>query len=215
MHLFATTMLRPALHITRSAVRPLANPRHSQKLTLPNARSLHQHLPTCPTLVSQNLVSAASIFGSGPRFSIREGIEGLQTRSLTSTSRNSARYLRSDDRRRKAADKRPLVSNIDDDLPGKDRKAYLLLPFRAASFADALTTTIVGVGMSESCKLRACRIEMKLNECLCSFHCRGCIPEVVQMEGSRQGMLHTRPSRNTRAKTILLSSDGGCLQCRI
>ena len=184
--------------MTRSAVRLLANPR-PQKFTLPNALSLHRYPLTCHSShISRNPISTISIFSPSSRSLIHEGIRGLQTRSLTSTSRNSARHLRSEDRHRKAAENRPPASTIDDDLQRKDGKANPLLPFQTATLVDALTTTIIGVGISESCRLRACRIEMKLNERLCSFHCRSRIPEVVQMEGPRQGMLHTRPSRNIR-----------------
>jgi len=143
----------PAPHITRSAVRLLADPRPSQKLTLPTARSLHQHPLIHPSLVSRSPISGASVFASGSRFLTQEGVKGLQTRSFTSTNRNSARYLRSDDRHQKAAIKRPLVGVTDDDLPRKDRRANPFLPFQASSLVDALVTTIVGVGISESYQL--------------------------------------------------------------
>ena len=152
-HPFATTMLRPAPHITRSVIRLLADPRPSRKSTLPTARSLHHQPFIHPSLVSRNSIPAASVSASSSRFPTQDGFEGPQTRSFTSTSRNSARYLRSDDRHRKATIRRPFVGITDDDLPRKDRRANPFLPFQASSLVDALVTTIVGVGISESCKL--------------------------------------------------------------
>lgn len=48
----------------------------------------------------------------------------------------------------------------DDELPRKDRRANPFLPFQASSFVDALVTTIVGVGISESCGSRVCIVEV-------------------------------------------------------
>jgi hypothetical protein len=57
----------------------------------------------------------------------------------------------------------------DDDLPRKDRKANPFLPFQASSFVDAFVTTIVGVGISESCKLRTCRLRNEVEWMLVQF----------------------------------------------
>ena len=48
----------------------------------------------------------------------------------------------------------------DHELPRKDRRANPFLPFQASSFVDALVTTIVGVGISESCGSRVCIVEI-------------------------------------------------------
>ena len=153
-----TIMLRPAPRITRSTTRLLADSKPCQNLTLPNARSLCQYPLVHPSLVLRNPISAASIPAPALRHPTQGGVEGLQTRSFASTSRNSARHLRSDDRRRKAAVSRPFAGMTDDDLPRKDRKANPFLPFQASSFLDAFVTTIVGVGISESCKSRVCTV---------------------------------------------------------
>jgi len=145
-------MLRPAPRITRSAVRLLADSKLPQKLTLPNTRSLYQqHSLVHPFLVSRNPTSSASTFAPVSRLSAREGVWGPQTRGFTSTSKSSARH-RSDDRYRRAALSRALVGTAGDDLPRKSRRANPFLPFQASSFVDAFVTTIVGVGISESCK---------------------------------------------------------------
>ena len=206
-------MLRPASRITRSAVRLLADPKFFQNLTLPHVRSLHQHPPTHLPLFSRNPTSAASFFASASRCPTQGGIEEPQTRSLTSTSRSSTRHLRSDVRYRNVPINQPPVgSRTDGDLPRKDRKANPFLPFQATSFLDAFVTTIVGVGISESCWLQVGRVGMKLKECSYSFYCRYCIPRVVQMEGSKQGIDHTRPSASTHPKMMLSNLDAGCLQ---
>jgi len=147
-------MLRPAPRITRSAVRLLADSKPSWNLTLPNARPLCQYPIVHPSLVLRNPISAAPIPAPTLRLPTQGAVEGLQTRSFASTSRNSARHLRSDNRYGKATVNRPLVGMTDDDLPRKDRRANPFLPFQASSFVDALVTTIVGVGISESCKSR-------------------------------------------------------------
>ena len=208
-------MLRPASRITRSVVRLLADQKPSQNLTLPNVHSLHQHPPTHFPLVSRNPTSAASFFASASRYPTQGGIEELQTRSFTSTSRSSTRHLRSDVRYRNAAVNRFLVGRTDGDLPRKDRKTNPFLPFQTTSFVDAFVTTVVGFGLSESCKLQVGRVGMKLNECPYSFYCPNCIPEVVQMEGSHQDIHHTRPSASTHPKMTLSNLDAGCLQRRI
>lgn len=151
-------MLRPAPRITRSAVRLLADSKPSRNLTLPNARPLCQYSIVHPSLVSRNPISAAPIPAPTLRLPTQGGVEGLQTRSFASTSRNPARHLRSDDRHRKATVNRPLVAMADDDLPRKDRRANPFLPFQASSFVDALVTTIVGVAISE-CASPGCRNE--------------------------------------------------------
>jgi len=156
-------MLRPAPRATRSTIRLLADPKPSQNLTLRNARSLHQCPLVHPSLVLRNQIPDASNFTQSLRLPAWGGVGGLQTRSFASTSRNSARYLRSDDRHRRGAGNRPLVGITNDDLPRKDRKANPFLPFQASSFVDALVTTIVGVGISESCKLQVCGFEVRLN----------------------------------------------------
>ena len=178
-------MLRPAPRITRSAVRLLADSKPSQNLTLPNTRFLCQYPLVRPSIVFRNPASAASIPAPTSRLPTQGGVEGLQMRPFTSTSRNSVRHLRSDDRHRKAAVNRPLVGMTDDDLPRKDRKANPFLPFQSSSFVDAFVTTIVGVGLSESRKFWVCIVEMKLNGRPYSFYCRNRIHAVVQMEGSR------------------------------
>jgi hypothetical protein len=149
-HLLATTMLRQTPRISRSTVRLLADPKPSQKSALPNARSLHQRTLVHPCRISRNPVSVASTSASIPRLPTR-GVEGLQTRSFASTSKNSARHTRSDDRHRRVVN-RPLVGTTDGDLPRKNRRANPFLPFQTSSFVDAFVTTIVGVGISESCK---------------------------------------------------------------
>jgi hypothetical protein len=150
-HLLATTMLRQTPRISRSTVRLLADPKPSQKSALPNARSLHQQRTLVhPCRFSRNPVSVASTSASIPRLPTR-GVEGLQTRSFASTSKNSARYTRSDDRHRRVVN-RPLVGTTDGDLPRKNRRANPFLPFQTSSFVDAFVTTIVGVGISESGK---------------------------------------------------------------
>ena len=141
-------MLRPAPRTTRSAVRLLADSKVSQKLTPPNARSLHCQYPS---LISRNPASAASTSASTSRPLTQAGVEGLQTRSFTSTSSNFLRHPRSGDHRR-ATVNRPSVDSTHDDLPRKARKANPFLPFQASSFVDAFVTTIVGVGISESCQ---------------------------------------------------------------
>jgi len=142
-----TTMLRSAPRITRPTVRLLADQKLPHNSTLPNTRSLYQRPVVHPFLVSRNLTPTAS----ASRLPTRMAVEGLQTRPFASTSRNSARHLRSDDRHRGVVN-RPLVGIVRDDLPRKDRKANPFLPFQASSFVDAFVTTIVGVGISESCK---------------------------------------------------------------
>lgn len=152
-------MLRPAPRVARSAVRLLADSKFPQTLTPPNARSLCQYPHVHPSLVLRNPTSAASISAPTLRLTAQGGVEGFQTRSFASTSGNSARY-RSDDRHRKPVRSRPLVGMTDDELPRKDRRANPFLPFQASSFVDALVTTIVGVGISESCGSRVCIVEM-------------------------------------------------------
>ena len=153
-----TTMLRSAPRITRPTVRLLADQKLPHSSALPNARSLHQRPVVHPILISRNLTPFASTSASTSRLPTQTAIEGLQTRSFASTSRNSARHLRSDDRHRGGVVNRPLVGTSHDDLPRKNRKANPFLPFQASSFVDAFVTTIVGVGISESCKHK--RIEL-------------------------------------------------------
>ena len=132
-HSFTTTMLRLALRTTRSAVRQLTDSKTPRKPTLLNTWSLYQqHPPIYSSLTLQNQIFAANT--SVPTLR-------LQKRQFTTTCRNSARYLRSGDR--------PKKSN--GDLPRRARKANIFLPFQASSFVDAFVTTIVGVGISESC----------------------------------------------------------------
>ena len=147
-------MLRSAPRATRSAVRLLADSRPSRNLTPPNARSPHQCLLVHPSLVLRNQIPAVSVSAQTLRPPTQGGVEGPQTRSFMSTSRNSARYLRSDDRHQKAIGKRPLVGMTDDDLPRKDRKTNPFLPFQASSFVDAFVTTMVGVSISKPRKLQ-------------------------------------------------------------
>ena len=183
-------MLRPVPRMTRPAFRLLVDQKLSQELTLPGARVLHQRPLVHPLLVSRNLTSTASTFVSTSQLPTRGSVEVPQARSFTSTSTNFVRDLRSDDRRRGVVN-RPLVGVTDDDLPRKDRKANPFLPFQASSFVDAFVTTVVGVGISESCRYG---VGVKLNECSYSFRCRNRIPGVVQMEGPCQGMPLTRLS---------------------
>ena len=147
-HALTTTMLRSAPRTTRPTVRLLADQKLSHKSTLPKARFLYQHPVIHPCSVSRNLTPTTSTPASTSRFPTRTAIEGLQTRSFTSTSSNSARHLRSEDRHRVVVN-RPLVGVTHDDLPRKDRRANPFLPFQASSFVDAFVTTIVGVGISE------------------------------------------------------------------
>jgi hypothetical protein len=208
-------MLRPAPRVTRSAIRLLGDSKLPQNSTLPNARSLHQRTSVHPSVVQRNTISVGPIPATLPRAQTRGHIEGLQTRSLASASRRSARYSRSDDRNGRTVVSRPLVGTSDDDLPRKDRKANPFLPFQASSFVDAFVTTIVGVGISESYSLQGCRADTKLNGRPHSFFCWNYIPAVVQMEGSHQGILHAGPFRGPYTKTTLLALDGGCLRSRI
>lgn len=208
-------MLRPAPRITRSATRLLADSKPPQNATIPNSRSLHQRLLVHPSVVQRNTISVGSIPATLSRAQTRGHVEGLQTRSFTSTSRRSARHLRSDDRHGRTLASRPLVGMSDGDLRRKDRKANPFLPFQASSFVDAFVTTIVGVGISESYSLQGRRVDAKLNGRPYSFLCRNYIPAVVQMEGSHQGILHTRPFINIHAETAVLAIDGGCLRSRI
>lgn len=158
---FATTMSWPAPRITRPAFRLLAKLRPSQGSTLSNAHCLHQHPiihPIHPSLGFRHLISAVPTLSSTPQLTIRP-----QIRLFTSTVRNSARHLRSDKgRHRKAAASRPLVGMTDDELPRKDKKANSFLPFQTPPLLDASVATIVGMGLSESCKLRARKIKVWL-----------------------------------------------------
>ena len=208
-------MLRPALRVTRSAIRLLADSKPPRNLTLPNARSLHQRPIVHPSVVQRNTTSVGPIPATLSRAQTRGHIQGLQTRSFASGSRRPARHLRSDNRHGRTVASRPLVGMSDDDLPRKDRKANPFLPFQASSFVDAFVTTIVGVGISESYSLPGCRVDTKLNGRPYSFFCRDYIPAVVQMEGYRQGILHMRPFGNLHAEAALLGLDGGCLRSRI
>jgi len=144
-------MLRSAPRITRPTVRLLADQTLSHNSTLPNTRSLYQHPAIHPFLVSRNLTPTASTSTSASRPPTQTAVKGLQARSFASTSKNSARHIRSDDRHRGGVVNRPLVGITDDDLPRKGRKANPFLPFQASSFVDAFVTTIVGVGISELC----------------------------------------------------------------
>jgi len=154
-HPLTTTMLRSAPRLTRPTVRLLADQKLSHKSTQPNACSLYQQRPVVhPFLISRNLTPAAST----SRLPTQAAVRGLQTRLFASTSSNSARHLRSDDRHRGAVVNRPLVGITHDDLPRKDRKANPFLPFQASSFVDAFITTIVGVGISKLYKYE--RIEL-------------------------------------------------------
>ena len=191
-----TTMLRSAPRITRPTVRLLADQKFSHNSTLLNTRSLYQRPAVHPSLVSRNLTPTVSTSTSASRPPTQTVTEGLQARPFASTSRNSTRHLRSDDRHRRGVVNRPLVGTVHGDLPRKNRKANPFLPFQASSFVDAFVTTIVGVGISELCKHK--HIELKLNQRSYSFRRRNCVPGVVQMEGPRQGTLHVRPPMECR-----------------
>ena len=136
---FTTTMFRSAPRTTRSAVRLLT----PQKLTRLNTSSRHQFLGSSSSLPLQDQIFAAST-------SVPTSL--LQTRHFTSKSRNSSRHLRSGDLRRTATVNERPAGVSDDDLPRKSRRANPFLPFQASSFVDAFVTTIVGVGISESCR---------------------------------------------------------------
>ena len=141
-------MLRQTPRITSPAFRLLADPKLSQKSTLPTARSLHQHPFLHSFLVSRNLISATP---ATLRLSTQGSVGVFLARSFASTNSNFTRHLRSDDRRRVVVN-RPLVGMTNDDLPRKNRKVNPFLPFQASSFVDAFITTIVGVGISKSCR---------------------------------------------------------------
>ena len=176
IHRLTTIMLRRASAATRSTVRLLATPRSSLESTRSNALFLHKHLIFDSPLILPNQISAASTLASTPR---------LQTRPFVSTSRNPVRHPRSGDHQR-AIVNRPLVGTTDDDSPRKGRKANPFLPFRASSFVDAFVTTIVGVGISELHKHeRVVELDLRYR----SFRCRNRVSGMVQMEGSRKGML--------------------------
>ena len=136
------TMSWPRLRTTLPVIRLL------KKLSTPH--SLHQQHPRAhPFLFSRNLIPVTSI----PPFPIQVGVEGLRTRSFTSTSSNSVRHSKSDDRHRRAfvIVNRPYVGTADDESARGNRKRGPFLPLRASGVVDAFVTTIVGVGISESC----------------------------------------------------------------
>lgn len=130
-HLSASTMLQSAC---RSVFHLLAGSKPPRNLTRLNGRSPCERR----SLVNSPLIPFAP---ASP----------LLVRRFTSTSRISARHLRSGDRKKAA-----YVGTTGDDSP---RKVDPSLPFQAPSLRDAFVTTVVSVGISESCKHRCVGLE--------------------------------------------------------